>query len=104
VELDCHALDRADRVGRGAVAAVVKFWGSIMAFLKSRREDRIKEMIRKIETMEEQEQAKYPGKNIEVQIVVGPDDDPEIFREAERRIREKRKAPVQPQRFKPPWR
>ncbi len=45
----------------------------------ARREGAVKEMMRKIETVEEQERQKHSGRNIVSEVSAGPDDDPEIF-------------------------
>ncbi len=70
----------------------------------ARREAAVKEMIRKIEALKEQERQKHPGKHIASQILAGPDDDPEIFAEAMRRLRKERKNSSEaPSPFKLPW-
>jgi hypothetical protein len=107
-----------------AIGAIATLWGHIMSFptkwweaqearakvnkarveLNScQREAAIEEMMRKIETIEEEQQGKYPGKPIRVTVSRSPGDDAEIFREAARRIREKRNLPKQPPRIRAPW-
>lgn len=69
----------------------------------SQREAATEEMMRKIETIEEEQQEKYPTRQIRVTVSPSPGDDAEIFREAMRRIREKRNFPKHPSRFRSPW-
>lgn len=57
---------------------------------ETEREHKVKEMMRKIEAMEQNERDKHPGKNIVSNIIAAPGDDPEIFREAKRRIADKK--------------
>jgi len=71
---------------------------------ESRREHRVMEMMRKIEAMEQNERDKYPGKHIVSNIIAAPDDDPEIFREAMRRIADKKLGRTSLLgRFRPRW-
>lgn len=106
-----------------AIGAIATLWGHIMSSVTKwweaqearakantarvelnnyQREAAIKEMMRKIETIEEEQQEKYPTRQIRVTVSPSPGDDADIFREATRRIREKRNLPKEPPRFRLP--